>query len=134
MARFSRNFRQLVQFCIVGGSGYVVNLAVFAVLLWLLGKHLYLTASMISFAVANISNYLLNRYWTFAHSETSAHTLAYARFLAVGLLSQLAVLIILHQLVVQADMNKVLAQAIAIVLVTPIGFIGNKLWTFSARP
>jgi putative flippase GtrA len=27
-------------------------------------------------------------------------------------------------------MDKVLAQAIAIVLVTPLNFVGNKLWSF----
>jgi putative flippase GtrA len=28
-------------------------------------------------------------------------------------------------------MNKVASQAIAIVLVTPLNFIGNKLWSFA---
>jgi len=28
-------------------------------------------------------------------------------------------------------LNKVLAQAIAIVLVTPLNFVGNKLWSFA---
>jgi putative flippase GtrA len=27
-------------------------------------------------------------------------------------------------------MGKIVAQAIAIVLVTPINFVGNKLWSF----
>ena len=30
-------------------------------------------------------------------------------------------------------LDKVLAQAIAVVLVTPLNFIGNKLWSFRAR-
>jgi putative flippase GtrA len=29
--------------------------------------------------------------------------------------------------------GKILAQAIAIVLVTPVNFVGNKLWTFRLR-
>jgi putative flippase GtrA len=28
-------------------------------------------------------------------------------------------------------LDKVLAQAIAIVLVTPVNFVGNKLWSFA---
>jgi putative flippase GtrA len=30
-------------------------------------------------------------------------------------------------------MGKIVAQAIAIVLVTPINFVGNKLWSFRRR-
>ena len=43
---------------------------------------------------------------------------------------------ILHLLVDSFDVGKVLAQAIAIVLVTPWNFVGNKLWSFGrgSRP
>jgi putative flippase GtrA len=34
---------------------------------------------------------------------------------------------------VAAGAGKVVAQAIAIVLVTPINFVGNKLWSFRRR-
>ena len=39
---------------------------------------------------------------------------------------------VLH-LLVQAGLDEVLAQAIAIVLVTPVNFVGNKLWSFGPR-
>jgi putative flippase GtrA len=39
---------------------------------------------------------------------------------------------VLH-LLVSADVGEVTAQAIAIVLVTPVNFIGNKLWSFRRR-
>ena len=35
----------------------------------------------------------------------------------------------LHFLI-QGGVGKIVAQAIAIVLVTPLNFIGNKLWSF----
>ena len=38
-------------------------------------------------------------------------------------------LLVLHALV-SAGMGEIVAQAIAIVLVTPVNFIGNKLWSF----
>lgn len=38
-------------------------------------------------------------------------------------------LLILRGLVA-GDLGKVSAQAIAIVLVTPLNFVGNKLWAF----
>nr|MBA3348124.1 GtrA family protein [Actinomycetota bacterium] len=38
-------------------------------------------------------------------------------------------LVILH-LLVRLGLGEVGAQAIAIVLVTPLNFVGNKLWSF----
>ena len=37
------------------------------------------------------------------------------------------------QTLVALGVGKILAQAIAIVLVTPVNFVGNKLWTFRMR-
>jgi putative flippase GtrA len=51
------------------------------------------------------------------------------RFLVVSTLALGANLVVLHLLVV-AGLAEVVAQAIAIVLVTPINFVGNKLWSF----
>ena len=47
-------------------------------------------------------------------------------------MSLCANLVILHVLV-QAMNREVLPQAIAIVLVTPLNFVGNKLWSFGLR-
>jgi putative flippase GtrA len=51
------------------------------------------------------------------------------RFLVVALVAYIANLGILSALIA-LGMDKVLAQAIAIVLVTPLNFVGNKLWSF----
>jgi putative flippase GtrA len=36
-------------------------------------------------------------------------------------------------LLVELGVGKIIAQAIAIVLVTPANFVGNKLWSFRRR-
>jgi putative flippase GtrA len=54
------------------------------------------------------------------------------RFLVVSTLALGANLVVLH-LLVSAGLGEVVAQAIAIVLVTPVNFIGNKLWSFRHR-
>ena len=41
--------------------------------------------------------------------------------------------LVLHLLVALRGLGKLLAQAIAIVLVTPLNFVGNKLWSFRRR-
>ena len=123
------NWEQLAKFCVVGATGYAVNLAVFATLVQS-GFH-YIPAAMASFLVAVTNNYLWNRLWTFRHQRGHVGAQG-ARFFIVSALALAANLAILELLVSLTD-RPVLAQAIAIVLVTPVNFIGNKLWSFRHR-
>lgn len=142
-----QNWWQLLKFSMVGGSGFIVNLLVYSISLRVMGDapggiEDYQLAAVIAFFVANMSNYALNRIWTFRERGGGALVLEYGRFLAIGVLSLVVGLVILTVLVQVfelpeqlahtqiTDLGKVIAQAIAIVLVTPLGFIGNKLWTF----
>ena len=121
------NWEQLVKFCVVGASGYVVNLVVYTLLLRGADLH-YVLAAIGSFLVAVTNNYVLNRAWTFRQER--GHVVHQGlRFLVVSALALAANLVVLH-LLVSADVGEVTAQAIAIVLVTPVNFIGNKLWSF----
>jgi putative flippase GtrA len=122
---------QLAKFCAVGASGYAVNLAVYSVLLRAAGVH-YLLAAVCSFLVAVTSNYTWNRLWTFRGSR--GH-FAYQgmRFLVVSVAALGANLAVLD-LLVAAGMPKIPAQAIAIIVVMPLNFLGNKLWSFRLAP
>ena len=124
------NWEQLVKFCFVGVSGYAVNLWVFSLLVLVAGVH-YIPAAVCSFLVAVTNNYTWNRLWTF---RAQRGHVAYQglRFLVVSTLALVANLVVLHVLV-QAGLSEVVAQAIAIVLVTPVNFVGNKLWSFGPR-
>jgi dolichol-phosphate mannosyltransferase len=121
------NWEQLVKFCVVGASGYVVNLIVYTLLLDGAGLH-YVLAAIGSFLVAVTNNYAWNRAWTFRHAR-GHFVLQGLRFLVVSALALGANLLVLHALV-SAGLGEVTAQAIAIVLVTPVNFVGNKLWSF----
>jgi putative flippase GtrA len=124
------NWAQLAKFCAVGASGYVVNLLVYVALLDGADLHYRLAASG-SFLVAVTNNYLWNRLWTFRRDRGHfAHQ--GLRFLAVSVIVYLGNLVILT-LLVELGVGKIVAQAIAIVLVTPANFIGNKLWSFRRR-
>ena len=124
------NWIQLAKFCVVGGSGYVVNLAVYAALVHFADVH-YLLAAVCSFLVAVTNNYTWNRLWTFRGDR--GHV-AYQgmRFFVVSVLALVANLLCLRGLVA-VGLGKIVAQAIAIVLVTPLNFVGNKLWSFRRR-
>lgn len=123
------NWVQLGKFCAVGALGYVVNLAVYITLLHA-GLH-YLLAATCSFLVAVTSNYICNRLWTFRDRRAGVAAQG-MRFFVVSLAALGANLIVLHVLITLGA-GKFVGQAIAIVLVTPLNFIGNRLWSFRHR-
>lgn len=128
--RVSSNWRQLVRFGVVGGSGFVVNLLVFYVLVHP-GGFDYRLANIAAYLVAVTNNFAWNRVWTFRHDAAGGHAgFQAARFFVVSLGAQLVALAILEALVVGADAPKLLAQAIAVAAATPLNFLGNKLWSF----
>jgi putative flippase GtrA len=120
------NWTQLAKFCVVGAIGYAINLAVYDAILRS-GAH-YLVAATCSFLVAVTNNYVLNRAWTFRERRRGVAAQG-ARFFAVSLASLGANLLVLH-LLISLGSGKLVGQAIAIVLVTPLNFVGNKLWSF----
>jgi putative flippase GtrA len=122
------NWLQLWKFAVVGGSGYVVNLVVFAALAEGAGVH-HLLAAVGAFCVAVTNNFFWNRIWTFGAADGHAGFQA-ARFLAVSLVGLGFNLALLELLVSVAGAPEVPAQAVAVALTTPVNFIGNKLWTF----
>jgi putative flippase GtrA len=120
------NWTQLAKFCVVGAIGYAINLVVYDAVLR--GGAHYLVAATCSFLVAVTNNYVLNRAWTFRDRRRGVAAQG-ARFFAVSLASLGANLLVLH-LLISLGAGKLGGQAIAIVLVTPLNFIGNKLWSF----
>jgi putative flippase GtrA len=137
-ARKPSNWVQLFQFGLVGLSGYVVNLTVFAILTGAglffregsdgLGMH-YIPAAVIAFCVAVSNNFLWNRLWTFDARHGHAGFQA-ARFLTVSVLALGINLIALELLAGVAELEELPAQAIAVAIAMPFNFVGNKIWTF----
>ncbi|MFN2612529.1 MAG: GtrA family protein [Solirubrobacterales bacterium] len=126
-ARKSENWTQLIKFGAVGGSGYVINLVVFAALNGPLSLH-HIAAAIGAFVVAVSNNFYWNRHWTFAAGHGHAGFQA-ARFLVISVLGLLVNLIAL-ELLVRGGASELPAQAIAVAIAMPFNFIGNKLWTF----
>jgi dolichol-phosphate mannosyltransferase len=127
-ARRPASWWQLFKFGLVGGSGYLINLAVFALLTGL-GVH-HMVAAIGAFCVAVTNNFLLNRYWTFEPGEGPAHFQA-ARFFAVSLASLGLNLAVLELLISNHLTGELTAQAISVAVAMPFNFLGNKLWTFT---
>lgn len=162
---------QFGLYALVGGSGFVVNTVVLFLIntavvdIW--GRatadkivmplpltdfnlRLYHIFIAISFLVANMSNFWLNKRFTFSRREPKKVKTRYTPFLVVGL-AGLAV----TSLVTTALMNPTSplhlpgsifdnswalrnrlywANAVGIVVSTPVTFLVNKYWTFTHRP
>jgi putative flippase GtrA len=127
----SENWIQLLKFSVVGASGYVVNLAVYAVLVRGVGLH-YLLAAVCSTSVAVANNYLWNRHWTFRETRGDLYHQG-VRFLVVSVVA-LGLNVAILKLLVELGVGKIAAQAIAVILVMPFNFSVNKLWSFRHRP
>jgi len=119
---------QLLKFCAVGVSGYVVNLAVFAVCVEVLDLH-HLVAATLAFVVAVLNNFWWNRHWTFRARGGHAGFQA-ARFFTISTAAFVFAAAMLELLVSVAGMPELPAQAISIVAATPLNFLGNKMWSF----
>jgi putative flippase GtrA len=127
--RKPHNWVQLIKFCAVGGSGYAVNLTVFAICTQVLDLG-YLLAAAIAFVVAVTNNFWWNRHWTFRARRGSAGFQA-TRFFTVSVAAFLFAAAALALLVDVVGLPKVASQAISILAATPLNFIGNKMWSFS---
>jgi len=155
-AGLRHDFLQFLRFCVVGGSGVFVNLAVFTLtlLVWLLvGGHIHANdlsstvrelvtkhdtaglahvavyvANALGFVVSVFTNYYLNRRWTFR--STNRVTGELPKFFTVSVVAyagQLTIFWLLHS---RAHTAPIPSQLVAIVFVMPINFIANKLWSF----
>ena len=124
--RVRRNWEQLAKFAVVGAVGYGVNLGVYAALLHA-GLH-FLLAATCSYFVAVASNYTWNRLWTFREHRAGVAAQG-MRFFLVSLGALAANLVVLQALIA-LGLGKLSGQAVAIVLVMPLSFLGNRLWSF----
>ena len=126
-----RGVRQFVKFAIVGTSGFLVNLAVFTLLqlpLSIPERHnAYYLLFTLGFYSGAVSNYVLNRIWTF---RSRGHALREGlQFLAVSTVA-LAVGLIVSYLgapLLGRGHKLWLVSTLAGILVN---FFVNKYWTF----
>jgi putative flippase GtrA len=128
--RHPENHKQAVRFLCVGASGYVVNTITFAVCVHALS--MWDTAAfVVAFLTGTANNFWWNRNWTF---DATHHHIGRqgVRFLLVSALVA-ACAFGVYQLIISATgMDRVLAEALAYIVVTPLSFVVQKLWSFKA--
>jgi putative flippase GtrA len=133
--RLKRNGIQFIKFCFVGGSGVIVNLAVFnlTLVVWRATTGdtptvaIYL-GNALGFVVSVLTNYYLNRRWTFRSSGAVSRELP--KFFTVSIVAYVVNLGILTLCLSALHLGANASQIIAIACVMPINFVLNKLWSF----
>jgi putative flippase GtrA len=126
-----RGVRQFIKFGIVGASGFVVNFVIFTLLQHVVPNHdrplQYYVLFSIAFLAGGVSNYFLNRVWTF---RSTGHAVREgAQFLTVSLTA------LVVGLLVSAIVSRWLGHGhktwfVANVSGIVINFFLNKYWTF----
>jgi putative flippase GtrA len=126
-----RGVRQFVKFGIVGASGFVVNLVLFSLLQLIVpnrtGAVQFYSMYSVAFLAGGVSNYFLNRSWTF---RSSAHAgREGAQFLSVSVLA------LIVGLIVSAIVSPYLGHGhktwlAATLAGIVVNFFVNKYWTF----
>lgn len=136
VARLSRRFPtswQFVLFCLVGGSGLVVDYAVLVPLTELAGWDPR-AAAVVAFAVAVTWNYWLNRRFTFKAEDDVGVSRSYISFVAICVVGLGVRLAIMHALMEWAGMKTgrwyLLASFLGIVGATISNFLGSKYLAF----
>lgn len=118
---------QFVRFTLVGGIGTSAHYVVLVVLVSDFGVNPIL-GSTAGFLVGMITNYVLNRRFTF-NSQTS-HREALWRFGAIamaGIGINTAIMVLLIEVM---GLHYLLAQMVATVLTLSWNFVGSRYWAF----
>ena len=120
--------QQFIKFCVVGGSGVVVDFGVtyFCKEKVKLNKYV---ANSLGFTLAATSNYLLNRFWTF-HSRNSI-PVEYLKFVGISVLGLGINNAVIYLLTEKLRLNFYFSKLLAIGAVTIWNFFMNYFFTFN---
>ena len=124
-------FLQFIKFCVVGGTGVVVDFGITFLFKEKLKLNKYI-ANSLGFMAAASTNYLLNRWWTFrSHDPEVAQQ--YVQFVGISAIGLILNNIIIYLLNDKARLNFNLSKLIAIGLVTLWNFFMNYYFTFTGK-
>ena len=133
--RVGRDLGEFARFALVGASGVLVNLAVFNLtrLIWRsvhgdIRLAAEILANGLGFLVSVLTNYCLNRRWTFRSTGRVGSQLG--KFLLVSVVAYLTNLLVFSFCRTTLNLPANPSQLIAIASVTPVNFLANKLWSF----
>lgn len=121
---------KFIKFCLVGTLGLGIDFGSTYIMKEKLRLNRYL-ANSTGFSLAVVSNYFLNKYWTFQDDSTEILLQAqkFTLIAVIGLIINNQFLYLLHQ---KQKLNFYIAKLLAIMVVVLWNFFANYFYTFSS--
>ena len=119
---------RFLKFCIVGGSGVVVDFGITYLTKEFLKLNKYV-ANSLGFICAATSNYILNRTWTFGSNDPDV-VMQYFRFFGFSLIGLAINNLVIYLLHGRVKWNFYIVKLIATCVVTFWNFSMNYIFTF----
>lgn len=113
----------------MGFSGIFVDFGTTYLLKEKLKVHKY-AANSCGFLLATVSNYLLNRYWTFQSTDIKAFE-QFGKFFAIAIIGLIFNNLIIYILNEKLKINFYLSKVFAIAAVSLWNFFANYIYTFA---
>lgn len=124
--------KQFIKFSLVGVINTLIDFLIYLgltrLIFWF--SHYYLVANAISFSLAVINSFILNRYWTFQESQKVDLHFKFIKFFAVNLLTLIIVELSLYYLVAHLLVYDLLAKMVVILISVVLNFCLSKFWVF----
>ena len=117
---------QILKFGVVGGTAFIIDYGIFTILSQLLGIH-YLIASIASFTISVIYNYILSIKWVFdvSKKQTSKEFIVFVILSVIGLgINSLIMYLSVDLMHIHEMISKIIATAIVMVY----NFITRKIF------
>jgi putative flippase GtrA len=118
---------RVARFVCVGIAGTAFALALFA-LFHSVGID-YRVSAALGISISYGANFLVNRRWTF-HAHGGSLAPQAVRFAAVSAVATIVNVVAVHLLHESAHISEFPAEVLAVVIATPVSYLGNRWWTF----
>ncbi len=119
-------FQQIFRFGIVGGTAFIIDYGIFALLNQILGIH-YIIAGTISFSISVIYNYILSIKWVFDVTKKQT-TKDFIIFIVLSVIGLILNNIIMYISVDLMHIHELIAKIIATAIVMVYNFITRKIF------
>lgn len=131
---------QFLRYCLVGGLNTIVDIGILNILLWRFPTHnvQVLTAyNAIAYSCGAISSFILNKYWTFRHTQrtTRRELIRFAISIVLEILYSSALIWLAGRALQPFIANTTLwgnaSKLVAVVCGTVLSYSLMRFWTFS---
>ena len=135
LAWFEGNIKRFIKFCIVGASGFCVNLGLLAIFVEVAGMH-KVWAQIPSYQISILTNFMFNEFWTFSDRRTPGLKSFLIRAVKFNLVSQVGwgINISVYYVALNAaGIYYIVSQIIAVAVATMWNFFSNLIWTWRQK-